>query len=187
MKPLDEMTTEELGRLFPVIITDYNAAWPQCFLDEKRRILKALEGFPVHRIDHVGSTAIPGLASKPVIDMILQLNGEIEECKLIETFKGLDYHFNRRNDNPPPHMTFVKGYTPEGYEELCFHIHVRYKGPCREIVFKEFLIHHPQYAREYEELKKKLARKHKYNREHYTLAKTAFIELAMDKALKDIQ
>ncbi|TVQ16723.1 MAG: hypothetical protein EA361_03685 [Bacteroidetes bacterium] len=79
MKTPDEMTTEELGRLFPVIIADYSATWPQCFVDEKRRILKALEGFSVHRIDHVGSTAVPGLASRPVIDMILQLNGEIEE------------------------------------------------------------------------------------------------------------
>ncbi len=187
MKTPDKMTTEELGRLFPVIIVDYSTTWPQCFLNEKRRILKALEGFPVYRIDHVGSTAVPGLASKPVIDMILQLNGEMEEDLLIETFERLGYQLNRRNDNPPPHITFVKGYTPKGCDELCFHMHIRYKGPCREIIFREFLIQHSQYARAYEELKKKLAGKYKYNRELYTEAKTDFVGWVMNKALKDKQ
>lgn len=182
MKTLDEMTTEELGRLFPVVIADYSAAWPLCFIDEKRQILKGLQGLPIHRIEHVGSTAIPGMAAKPVIDIILQLESPCEENSLISAFRMMGYHFIRRNDNPPPHLMFVKGYSQQGYEELCFHVHVRYKGVCREILFKDFLIQHPQYASEYEDLKRQLAHRHKYNRELYTKGKTDFVSSVMKMA-----
>ena len=182
MKTLDKMTTEELGKLFPVIVADYCAVWPLSYLGEKRRILDSLQKFPVCRIDHVGSTAIPDLAAKPVIDIVLQFDGKIEKSKLVAAMKDMGYHLIIRKDNPPPHMMFVKGYSLEGYDELCFHIHIRKKGPCREILFKEFLIHHPHYAREYEKLKRELARKHKYNRELYTQGKEDFIQSIMAKA-----
>lgn len=69
----------------------------------------------------------------------------------------------------------VKGYTIDGYKGQAYHIHVRYKGDWDELFFRDYLINQPDIAKEYEKLKIDLAKKHKYNRELYTEAKSDFV------------
>ena len=73
-------------------------------------------------------------------------------------------------------MTFVKGYTDQGFKGQTYHIHIRYKGDWDEIRFRDYLINHKEAAKEYESIKLKLAEKYKNDREAYTNSKTDFIK-----------
>jgi len=175
-KPLHELTTEEFGKLFPIIIQDYNNKWPELFEAEKDLINNSFIQSDIIRIDHIGSTSIPGLKAKPTIDILIQISEQIDLKKLESVFLSLNYHLNKQPDNPPPHMTFVKGYTQHGFRGQAYHVHVRYKGNWEEIRFRDYLITHKEVAIEYETLKLKLADMHKNNREEYTNSKTDFIQ-----------
>ncbi len=79
-------------------------------------------------------------------------------------------------------MAFNKGYTPEGYAEKVFHIHVHNIGDNDEIIFRDYLIDNPDIADEYECLKRNLLKKYKNNRDGYTEAKTEFVKRVMNLA-----
>ncbi|MGD0343278.1 MAG: GrpB family protein, partial [Bacteroidales bacterium] len=75
---LNKLSIEELGRLFPIIITEYNPDWRGIYLNEKKMILKAIGSNNVKRIDHIGSTAVPGLCAKPTIDILIQVSKDTD-------------------------------------------------------------------------------------------------------------
>ena len=82
-------------------------------------------------------------------------------------------------------MTFLKGYTPDGYKGQAFHLHLRYAGDWDELYFRDYLIAHPQAAQEYASLKRGLAKIHRYNRDAYTDAKTDFVKMITGKARRE--
>lgn len=187
---LHSLTSEEPGRLFPIIIREYDEKWPGFYRTERERIVEALPRHYIEQIDHIGSTAVPGLKSKPTIDILLQVSGGADSDKIISTFSFLGYHYIKQPENPPPHMMFVKGYTNHGFEGQAYHVHVRNKGNWDEIVFRDYLIGHPDMATEYEMLKIKLAHQYRNDRDGYTGAKTGFVErvkgLALQGRLKNL-
>lgn len=174
-KSLNEMTNAELGQLFPIIIADYSDKWPDLYEAEAKLITNKLQTDLI-KINHIGSTSIPGLKAKPTIDMLLQVTDQIDIQKLKNIFKSLEYSINYRPENPAPHLTFVKGYTNQGFKGQAYHVHVRYLGDWDEIRFRDYLIMHKDIAKEYEALKLKLARKYPNDREAYTDSKTEWIE-----------
>jgi GrpB-like predicted nucleotidyltransferase (UPF0157 family) len=173
---LNNLTPEELGQLFPIIIKDYSDKWPDLYKAEAKLITDSFLKSEIVRIDHIGSTAIPGLKAKPTIDILLQVTEQINIQKIKDTFRKLGYLINERPNNPPPHLTFVKGYTRQGFKGQTYHVHIRYPGDWDEIRFRDFLIQHDDIAKEYETLKLELAEKYPNNREAYTDAKTEWIE-----------
>ena len=179
---IDRLSPEELGKLFPVTISEYNRQWRKRFNTEKRLIQKGIGTSNILRIEHIGSTAIPGLSAKPTIDIIVEISDSTDLSLLINDFKAIDYHFIPRPENPAPHMMFVKGYSLKGYFGQQYHVHIRYKGECDEIIFRDFLISHPFEAQKYAELKSKLASEFINDRERYTQGKTEFICRIMNTA-----
>jgi len=173
---LHKMSAEELGLLFPIIISDHSEKWKVLFHTERDLILGSFSKKDIVRIDHVGSTAIPGLKAKPTIDILLQVSEDTDPSKIIDVFKELGYRYTKQPDNPPPHMMFLKGYSIKGFRGQAYHVHVRYKGNWNEIHFRDILLKDKKIAREYEELKIRLASKHRNNREDYTNGKSEFIE-----------
>lgn len=173
---LHKMTLEKLGQLFPIVIQEYSDKWISLYRSESKIIKNCFSQSDIVRIDHIGSTAIPGLKAKPTIDILLQVSEQIDIQKVKKVFKSLDYHINKHPDNPPPHLTFVKGYTRQGFEGQAYHVHIRYKGDWDEIRFRDYLIDHKETAKKYEALKLELAVKYKNDREAYTNSKTDFIE-----------
>lgn len=157
-KELHEMTIHELGQLFPIVIQNYSDKWIELYEAEKKLITENFAKSEIISIDHIGSTAIPGLKAKPTIDILFQVSEQIDIPKMKTIFKSLNYHINEPANNPPPHLTFVKGYSKEGYKGQSFHIHVRYKGDWNEIRFRDYLINHEDIAKEYENLKRHLQR-----------------------------
>ncbi len=74
----------------------------------------------------------------------------------------------------PQWLVFNKGYTPEGYADKVFHLHMRLQGDHNELYFRDYLNDHPETALEYESLKSELARKYRHDRDTYTEKKTNF-------------
>jgi len=178
------MTTDELGQLFPIIIVDYNPDWPRLASIESRKIIETVGKEFISRIEHIGSTAVPGLCAKPTIDFLLEIM-EITNCDLIiKQLLKIGYQYIPKPENPPPHMMFAKGYSESGITGQTFHIHVRYPGDWDEIVFRDYLLKNQSVSTDYARLKRKLADEYKHDREKYTDSKTAFIKAITETARK---
>ena len=175
-RDLNQLSTDELGQLFPIIIVDYNPDWPRLALIEKKNVIKNIGKEFISRIEHIGSTAIPGLCAKPTIDILLEIL-DITNCDLlIKQLRKIGYHYIPKPENPPPHMMFAKGYSESGITGQTFHIHVRYPGDWDEIVFRDYLLNNPTVTAEYAILKRKHAVEFKNDREKYTDSKSTFIK-----------
>ncbi len=174
-KLLEHLTNEELWKLFPIIISPPNPEWKQNYLIEKVKIEEKIGIDNIVRISHIGSTAVPDLPAKPTIDILLEIKDNTDLEKLISNIKQLDYIHSPQPNNPAPHMMFMKGYSPEGFKGQAYHLHVRYSGDWDEIYFRDYLISHPDAAREYADLKLELKKKYEFDRDGYTAAKTDFI------------
>lgn len=175
-KSLNDMTIAELGELFPIKLTEYSDKWTDLYFSEAKMITDTFSKTEIIKIDHIGSTAIPGLKAKPTIDILIQVSKQIDIQKLKDTFKSLGYLINSHPENPAPHLTFVKGYTKQGFKGQAYHVHIRYSGDWDEIRFRDYLIKNKEIAKEYESLKLELAEKYPYDREAYTDSKTEWIE-----------
>lgn len=181
-KSLDELTDEELWQLFPIMLSEYQPMWKERYLEENKVIMQAIGSHNIVRIHHIGSTAIPGLIAKPTIDILVEIEDATDTNSLVSSMQKCGYRYLKQPDNPPPHMMFIKGYTRKGFKGQVFHVHVRYRGDWDEIRFRDYLISHPDTAREYGELKKSLKDLHEHNRDAYTQAKTGFIRRACELA-----
>lgn len=173
---LSSRTTAELGKLFPVTIVEYDPAWEGMYKSEQQEIIMAVGAGSIVRIEHMGSTAVPGLSSKPTIDILVEIAGNTDLSRLIKNLQKLNYQYVPNPENPPPHIVFFKGYTTSGIKGQTYHVHVRYPGDWDEIVFRDYLIEHPEAACNYADLKRTLAEEYKNDREKYTEAKTEFIK-----------
>lgn len=181
-RSLHDMNSKELGRLFPVTIVDPNPNWPQWYEQERARLCRKMR--TMVQIDHIGSTAVPGLRAKPVIDILLQIEHDCTLKTVTDAFQNLGYDILRKPENPPPHLLCVKGYTLHGYRGRPYHVHVRYPGDWDELCFRDYLIAHPKTARDYVRLKDELAKSYRYDRDGYTDAKTDFIQAVVKQARK---
>jgi len=189
VKDLNELSLEELGQLFPIEIVPYNPLWHDLFLAEKAEIERIISPFSL-KIEHFGSTAIPNMASKPTIDILVAIPHRKEiKPVIIEKMKTNGYHYTLRNDCPPPYLMFMKGYTPTGFEGQCYHIHMApqsHAGLWDRIHFRDYLISHPKEAKEYEALKLGLALKYRNDREGYTDGKSDFVKWITVMAINEI-
>lgn len=175
MKSLDGMTNEELWQLFPIILSEYQDSWREDYKAESKNLESYIGVNNIVRINHIGSTAVPGLLAKPTIDILVEINNNSNLGELVRSMESAGYIYSPQPNNPAPHMMFMKGYTPEGFKPPVFHIHVRYPGDWDEIYFRDYLRLHPEAVKEYGELKLRLKEKFEHDRDGYTAAKTGFI------------
>lgn len=168
---LQAMTLEELWKLFPINLVPYNPLWSEWARKEIDFLCTLLYSFtPV--ISHIGSTAIPGIFSKPIVDILVETSDSAGWDKIEKIMGANGYILMSRKEEK---MSFNKGYTLKGYAEKVFHIHFHITGNHDEIIFRDFLIENNGFANEYEKLKFSLLQKFGNNRDGYTLAKTPFI------------
>jgi GrpB-like predicted nucleotidyltransferase (UPF0157 family) len=165
-------------------IVAYRSSWPREFADEAARIRAAL-GARARRIDHVGSTAVPGLAAKPVIDIQLSVQSLEPLATWIEALDALGYRHVPLGDFDALYPYFKR---PDAWPHT-HHVHVCEAGgeqERRHLAFRDWLRRHPAAAAEYVVLKRELARLHRGDtfeeREQYSLAKDGFVEAALERA-----
>jgi len=184
-KPIDEMSAEELGRLFPIILSEHDPAWAGLYAAERDRITGAVGKENIARISHYGSTSVPGLLAKPTIDILIEIKDTTDTAAFIRNLTGIGYGYTPQSRSPPPHMMFMRGYSPQGFKGQAYHVHVRYLGDWDELVFRDYLIAHPETAREYADVKIRLREKFEFDREGYTRGKTEFIRAVGQKARRE--
>lgn len=174
-KKLSEMTKEELYELFPIILKEHNPAYKSWYIEEKEEIIKALGQDNISRINHIGSSAVEGLIAKPTVDILLEIDNDCNVDEIKSRLIGSGWILMSYKDSPVFRMSFNKGYTPEGFAEKVFHIHVHYPGDWGELYFRDYLLSHSDVAKEYASLKQELFKKYEHDRDGYTEAKTKFI------------
>lgn len=163
-----------------VEIAEYDPAWPGAYERERAAILAAL-GDLVLAIEHVGSTAVPGLGAKPIIDIMVGLRRLADGEKCVGQLEALG--FEHRGDGGIPGRLYFRKKLADGLRT--HHIHMVEQGSDfwdRHILFRDYLREHPQEAKEYYRLKVRLAAQFGDDRLGYTEAKTEFIESAVAKA-----
>jgi GrpB-like predicted nucleotidyltransferase (UPF0157 family) len=180
-----ETLEEKIQRVFreEVAICGYDPSWPEMFRHEKEHLLKCLPSGLIRRIEHYGSTAVPGLAAKPIVDMLVEV-ADLSETKAkvapILEVQGYDYFWRPTSgDNVPPfYAWFIKRDPNTGART--HHIQMITATPefahhWDALRFRDYLIEHPEVAGEYEQLKRRLANAHPRDREAYTSGKSEFV------------
>ena len=184
--PLQKMTNEELWALFPIILSEHRAEWTKFYEQEKDSIISALGTKNISRINHIGSTSVPGLIAKPTIDILLEIPTDADIPSLTAALISAGYICNTQPNNPAPHLMFMKGYTPQGFRGQAVHLHVRFPGDWDELYFRDYLRSHPETAKSYGKLKQNLQLRYEHDRDAYTEAKTDFIHEATRLARKEM-
>ena len=171
---LSEMSLVELWKLFPIVLTEYNPQYKNWYEIEKQSILRSIPGENILRINHIGSSAVEGLLGKPTVDILLEVDGGYNSTQVIADLNALGWELMHQKKDAMQ-LTFNKGYTPNGFAEKVYHLHVRYFGNWNELYFRDYLIAHPDIAVEYGKLKQDLWKKYEHHRDNYTDAKSDFI------------
>ncbi len=166
----------------PLKIVAYDSNWPNLFEKEKKLIFETV-GHIVVRAEHIGSTAVPGLGAKPIIDILAAVN-HLDQAKLcIEPLKLIGYEYEPELEAQIPERRFFnKGKPPKDQHYHLHMVELTSDFWKRHLLFHNYLRAHPEVAQEYEKLKKRLAAKYGRNREDYTEAKTPFIVSIVAKA-----
>jgi GrpB-like predicted nucleotidyltransferase (UPF0157 family) len=183
-----ETLEEKIRRVLrdEIAIEEYNPDWPRWFEKERDHLRADLPADLVGRIEHFGSTAVPGLAAKPVVDMLVAvtcLERTRREIAPILEAQGYDYFWRPTSgdDGPPFYAWFIKR---DGAGQRTHHIHMvepAYPHWDR-LLFRDYLILHPKIAAAYGRLKHRLAARHPLDRIAYTEGKTRFISYITERA-----
>jgi len=174
-----------------VAIEPYDVCWLELFRREAAHLRSCIPARLLRRIEHFGSTAVPGLASKPIVDMLVQVTSlraaRTEIAPLLEA-QGYDYFWRPSfGDYIPPWYAFFIRRDDAGVRT--HHIHMvtgrgTFQAHWERLLFRDYLVAHPKAARAYEQLKYKLAAAHANDRVGYTNGKTAFIKRITAQAKK---
>jgi GrpB-like predicted nucleotidyltransferase (UPF0157 family) len=160
----------------PVEIEAYDPAWPTTFITERDLLAKVLEPWLVGRIEHVGSTAVPGLAAKPVIDIMAPVRDLESSRPALAALQAVGYCY-------APYNTDVEHWLCKPRpEHRTHHLHLVPLGSrlwVEKLAFRDLLRSDASVALAYAALKYRLAQAYRNDRERYTEEKGPFIEEAL--------
>jgi len=160
-----------------VVLVDYDPVWPQLYEREAERIRDAL-GSGALRIEHTGSTSVPGLAAKPVIDIVLAVVDSSGEDTYVPALEAAGYALRVREPDWDEHRMFTR-------PDTRVHVHVFSQG-CAEIErmvrFRDWLRAHDSDRERYERTKRELAARDWKYVQNYADAKSAVVEEILARA-----
>jgi GrpB-like predicted nucleotidyltransferase (UPF0157 family) len=168
----------------PILVVDYDPEWPILFEREKETILVAL-GSRFRMVEHIGSTAVPGLAAKPVIDIAVGIQSLLDAPVLIPCIEQLGYIYDPILEQLVPERRFFWKGTPTVHT---YHLHLAESDHpvlLKPLQFRDYLRKHPDAAEEYGILKRELAKSCGQDLDAYVTGKTGFIENVMSQIEKE--
>ncbi len=177
-----------MSAVYPIEVEPYDPAWPDEF-EAIRAILSGALGTTAVTIEHVGSTSVPNLAAKPILDIVVVIPAQAALPAVIERLAPLGYFhqgdlglagreaFGREGADVPRDGSGRVWPTQHLYVCPAGNIHL-----VRQVAFRDYLRSYPEDAQAYGELKLRLAREFREDRKAYTDAKTEFIEAIYRKA-----
>ncbi|HET7559457.1 MAG TPA: methylated-DNA--[protein]-cysteine S-methyltransferase [Limnochordia bacterium] len=154
----------------PVVIAEYDVRWPERYAAEADAIREAL-GDEAVAVEHVGSSAVEGLAAKPIVDVLVGLHGDAPGKRAVERIEALGYEA-RGEAGIPGRSYFRKG------RPRRFHMHMVRWGSTfwrEQLLFRDYLRAHGERRDAYAALKRHLADRHRADRAAYTEAKAGFV------------
>ncbi len=169
---------------YPIVIEPYNPEWPRLYEQAKAEICGAV-GQYLTAIEHIGSTSVPGLPSKPIIDVLAGVTSLDVVAVCIAPLAAIGYVYKPEYEQLiPERRYFLKS---QG-EIQTHHLHI-FEGqdfPARhELIFRDYMRRHPEAQQQYAELKQALAARFGSNRDAYTEAKGEFIRSVVAQALSE--
>lgn len=159
--------TESVG------VVTYDPDWPRRF-EQERAVLAAVFAESDATIEHVGSTAVPGLGAKPVIDIMVGVSKLTEAEGCIVALEAAGYEYVQKYEDQLPERRYFR---KPRLGPRAYHLHCVVRGTdfwVRHLAFRDYLRVHPEAAAAYDELKRELAVR--CSKEDYTDAKSPFIE-----------
>lgn len=165
-------------------IVPYDPQWIAKFEKEKLLLEKTLGAWVSDGIHHVGSTSIPGVDAKPIVDILIGIHNLEDAQECIPLLEQIGYcHYPYRSDV----MIWFCKPSPEERE-----FHLQLMQPSEPLwqerfLFRDYLKSHPHAAKEYMDLKKSLAEDFRQDREGYTDAKTHFVQTILKKAQDEVR
>jgi GrpB-like predicted nucleotidyltransferase (UPF0157 family) len=171
-----------------VALVPYDPRWPQLFREEKEHLLSCLPRCLLGRIEHFGSTAVPGLTAKPIVDLLVEVTdlqaARTQIAPILEA-QGYDYFWRptHGDDGPPCYAWFIKRAPGTGVRTHHLHmVEKHFVEHWDRLLFRDYLIEHPEMAREYERLKMHLSSAFPKDRVAYTRGKTEFVVRVTEQA-----
>jgi GrpB-like predicted nucleotidyltransferase (UPF0157 family) len=162
-------------------VVDYDPRWPALYEEEKSRVLTAL-GDRIAGIEHIGSTAVPGLCAKPILDILIGLRRLRDAKGCIPRLVAIGYEYVPEYEAALPERRYLR---KGSRENRTHHIHMVERDSefyRSHVLFRDHLRTHPEDARRYNALKRELAVRFASDREGYTEAKAPFIREILAKA-----
>lgn len=160
-------------------VVPYDPSWPRLYAAERALVLAATEPRFV-TLEHVGSTAVPGLHAKPIIDMMAVVADLVDGVAVLAPLAGLGYQLV---ETGMPNRLFLR---KRDLERGCgFHLHIVEEAGWderNERLLRDYLLAHPEAAQAYGQFKQRLAAELAHDGPAYTKAKTALIQSLVDQA-----
>ena len=173
---IEEAIREEIS------IVPYDPQWPRLYEREAAFLRRTLPEAVVIKIEHFGSTAVPGLVAKPVIDVLVQVSSlEDTREQVVPILEAAGYDYFWRTDVSPAYAWFIKR---DSAGKRTHHIHMveADSNLWERLYFRDYLRSFPEEAKRYAELKQSLAVKHPKDRVAYTLSKTEYVVSITERA-----
>lgn len=170
-------------------LVEYDPTWPELFAEERQRLLQLVPPGLLGRIEHMGSTAIPGMLAKPIVDMLVEVfSAESAQDVIAPLLEAQGYEYFWRpsfgNDVPPLYAWFIRR-GADGQRSHHIHMVEPHFAHWDRLAFRDYLRIHPEAALEYAALKRRLVLEHAGDRVAYTQGKTAFIHRVTAQALAE--
>jgi GrpB-like predicted nucleotidyltransferase (UPF0157 family) len=184
METLERKIARVLGD--HVELVPYDPRWPRRFEEERDALMRSLPAGLVRRIEHLGSTAVPGLSAKPIVDMLIEVRdlGETQRSvpPILEP-RGYDYFWRPSfgESTPPFYAWFIKR-DESGARTHHLHMVEAHFEHWDRLLFRDYLIDHPDVAREYGTLKQRLCTEYPRDRVAYTEGKGEFVASVTERA-----
>jgi GrpB-like predicted nucleotidyltransferase (UPF0157 family) len=160
----------------PIVIREYDPAWVGRFEAERAKLAEALRPHAA-QIEHVGSTSVPGLAAKPIVDIAITLRTLTVIAEVRIRLAALDYRYRGEEGIPGRHY-FNKPIDPPGRAHRLAQLHITEAGSTefrKHVLFRDYLRAHPAARDEYAALKRRLAEEVRDDIAAYIAGKTEFV------------
>lgn len=165
-----------------IYLMPYDPAWPRLFDDERLQLEPILRPWLEGPIEHIGSTAVPGLAAKPIVDIMAPVRDLASSFNAASALQRLGYMYF------PYKADLMHWFCKPSPERRTHHLHLvplQSELWSDRLLFRDYLRSHPAAAEEYAALKAALAARHRLDREAYTNAKGDFVNDILERARRD--
>ena len=162
-----------------VVLTTHQCSWKQLYLQEAQHIQMAL-GDAALQVEHIGSTAIPGILAKPIIDLMVGIASLSTADTLLTHLERIGYE-HRTQDTVSGRLMLAKG-PPHQRTYYLSLAEVESRFWREKLLFRDYLRRHPETAKAYEHLKQELAQQYHDDRSSYTAGKSTFVAQILQSA-----